>query len=369
MNTTEASARHPANVDEWNEEIFKRLLPDSVILMIYLVVGVLGNSVVLCIYIFRFKGNKQDRFFITALAFVDLMTTVTGTASSFSVNMLPVKFESGIACKVIHFVPMTLSTASASLLLVIAVNRYLKICKPFRKQITLYWKKFTLIIISGSSVLLSLPCFLFYGPKEIVEEKTNITGTRCTNIRGPWSHIEPLVFKSVMFVVAVAILFSLVILYILIGKQVFKHRNFNKKLSVHQGLNFSQVTNSSVPPSLSTAITHTTASFESISLPTETADHGTNRHCAQRDVGQRLEVRLTLIFMLISLVFIICYAPKITLMVYESRNESFWIELDLAEMGGYRFLYTLIYINNIVNPVIYGFFDRRFRQEVTSTFC
>ncbi|XP_021346223.1 cholecystokinin receptor-like [Mizuhopecten yessoensis] len=370
MNTTEITPKGPVSVDDWNEEISTRLLPDSIVLMTYLVVGVLGNSAVLYIYTIRLKGNIDDRFFIPALAFVDLMTCTLGTSSSFTVNMLPVRLESGVACKIIHFFPMTFSAASAYLLLLIAVNRYMKICKPFNKQITVYWKKVTLILVACSSVLLSWPCFLFYGSKEIIHDGTKITGTRCTSIRGPWSTIEPLIFKSAVFLVLAVIIFALVTLYILIGRTIFKQRNFRRKLCVNQTpISSQQVTESNADFTILTtvSVTNTQPSSESTSPTTEVTVIASNQRQIHRDSGQSPEVRLTLIFMLITFAFVICYVPKVALMVYESRNEHFWIELDKAEMGGYRFLYTLIYVNSIVNPIIYGFFDRRFRREARVT--
>lgn len=78
--------------------------------------------------------------------------------------------------------------------------------------------------------------------------------------------------------------------------------------------------------------------------------------------------RLSVMFMVITLVFILSSLPKATMMLFESRNELFWLSRDIPLSGfaRYRFLYTVYIINSVVNPFVYGFYDRQFRQELVS---
>ncbi|XP_033744131.1 cholecystokinin receptor type A-like [Pecten maximus] len=380
------------NVDEWNSEISTRLIPVSVILMMYLVVGVLGNSVTLYIYAFRFKGKLTDRFFIPSIAFFDLMTCVIGTVSSFIVNMFPVKFKSGIACKMMHFFTIVFSVASAFVLLAISVNRYLKICKPFKKQLTAYTKKAILVLIACSSALLTWPCFLFYGIMEVTDDRTNTLGYICTIISESRSSLQPLVFKSVMSIMAVFILLCLVTLYVLIGKTVFKQQRYRE--STAAGLialsstrtarskcispnsdsirgttprtlletNVSEYLSSPETKCSSNGVAKATSSSETQCEPI----YATVKTTTNRATSQLSEIQLALIFMLITVVFVICYVSQVIMLVYESQHEKLWIDLDSDGLAGYRFLYTLVYANTIVNPIIYGFFDRRFRGEISA---
>jgi len=73
--------------------------------------------------------------------------------------------------------------------------------------------------------------------------------------------------------------------------------------------------------------------------------------------------------MAITVIFVITYIPKVTLMIVESQNANFWLTMSAEEFTGYRFLYTFYIINNIVNPFIYGFFDVKFREELKIFFC
>ncbi|XP_033745145.1 bombesin receptor subtype-3-like [Pecten maximus] len=396
-------------LDEWNDALSHNIIPVSVILMVYLVIGIIGNSIVIYIHTVRLQKSWKERFFIPVLAFVDLISCVVSTSFSFSINMLPVKYSNDSACKVMFFLNMTCTLMSAMMLVVIAINRYRKICKPFSKQMNIFWKKIAIACIIGVSLVISWPCFFFYGSREIYNDYSHTRGYRCTSIRGPWSTVQPLIFKAAVMLLIFTILVSLVVFYILIGRVVVKQMLFNKKRSsdsstsdamsgkrqLKRNSNFVSssditditVTNSTsvidnknhvdpdiISPREKIGNPRTTNSdcnenaliLESNYEPSLTSKNAlkmdqitTRKACPARTSG----IRLSQIFILITLVFIICSVPKLGMMIYESQNEKFWIELSPSELSGYRFIYTSFIINSIINPFIYGFFDRRFRKE------
>ncbi|XP_069141696.1 cholecystokinin receptor type A-like [Argopecten irradians] len=399
-------------LDDWNDTLSIHLIPVSVILMLYLVLGILGNSVVIYIHIFRLKTNWKERFFIPILAVVDLVTCVVSTSFSFSINMLPVKYSNDSGCKVVYFLNMTCTLMSAFMLVVIAANRYMKICKPFSKQMDMFWKKIAIACVIGAALVMSWPCFFFYGSREVYNDNTQILGYRCTSVRGPWSAVQPLVFKATLVLLMVFVVVLLVVFYILIGRVVFRQMLLNKKKSSHYGPSGDCSQQGKSPNSNSTQSSYTTevpyinndsvtdnkSQFDSgIVSPIETnegpatVDYVCHQKSTTNEPKQDQSLtysnvmkmsrtktgnkspgapgtRLALIFMLITIVFIVCYVPKVGMMIYESQNEKFWIELSASELSGFRFIYTAFIINNIVNPIIYGFLDRRFRGEVYRVF-
>ncbi|XP_060064697.1 gastrin/cholecystokinin type B receptor-like [Ylistrum balloti] len=391
-------------LEDWNDELSRHLIPDSVILMIYLVVGILGNSLVIYIHTVKLRTKWEDRFFIPVLAIVDLISCVVSSSFSFSINMLPVKYSNNSACKIMFFLNMTCTLISALMLAVIALNRYRKICKPFEKQMNMFWKKIAIACVVGIALVISWPCFLFYGSKEVFEGQ--IQGYRCTSVRGPWSTIQPLVFKAAVMLLTFTILVSLVVFYSLIGKVVFCHMLRCKKKSSNFGpteddfetpnpisgdssditdvpdTNTASVNDNKIPldPDVLSPIDNNTKSPPTMIIDSEqkSSNIGASNERSilpekdlkmpSREAGltKIRGIRLALIFMLITVVFIVCYVPKVGMMIYESQHENFWIELSPSELSGFRFIYTAFIINNIVNPIIYGFLDRQFRKEVIS---
>ena len=79
--------------------------------------------------------------------------------------------------------------------------------------------------------------------------------------------------------------------------------------------------------------------------------------------------RVTLIFMIIAGFFVICFIPKLTMLVWESVKTDFWQTLTPSKLGCYRFLYRFYIVNNIINPYLYGFLDKKFRTECRKMLC
>lgn len=236
---------HKLSLEDWNNSIVSKLIPDSVILMLYLVIGFVGNSIVIYIQLWRMKGNKDDRFFVLALAIADLLACVTNTCFSLYTNLHPVTFTNDMLCKTMWFIGINVTIVSSLMLLVIAVERYLKICKPFRQQMTNGYKRIALVLLVIIPLLISISAYFFYGSRDVIHESGTM-GKRCTNVRGPWTKTEPLVFKAAIALVIVSIIVSLIVLYSHIGCVVRKGSKFRKncqnKLASSSNVTFNRET-------------------------------------------------------------------------------------------------------------------------------
>ena len=115
-----------------------KLLPFTIMLAVYILLA--GNATVLYIYVQKFKVYSSGRFFISILAVIDMVSGVVNSACLMSETLLPVKFYSDIGCKIIWFLCMSTCVTSMFLLPIIAIDRYLKNCRPFGKQMVLIWR-------------------------------------------------------------------------------------------------------------------------------------------------------------------------------------------------------------------------------------
>jgi hypothetical protein len=55
-------------LDEWNDEMTLNLIPDTLMLAVYLVVGICGNSIVIVVYAIQMNEVSDERYFIPILA-------------------------------------------------------------------------------------------------------------------------------------------------------------------------------------------------------------------------------------------------------------------------------------------------------------
>ena len=199
---------------EWNNYLASFLIGNSVVLCLYLLIGVSGNLLVLYIYSFRMKKAKDDRYFIPYLAVMDMVACVFGASFALALNILPVRFQGDYLCKAFWFSNQAATLTASFMLLVIAVQRYLKVCKPFKANMTLFWKKLALFIVVTAGIILAMPCWIFYGEIEIHSAELNITGWRCSEKRHEHFRIEILTYNVVLFAVATGGIMCITGLYV-----------------------------------------------------------------------------------------------------------------------------------------------------------
>lgn len=373
-------------LEEWNHILLENLIPNDVILLLYLVLGIFGNLVVILLYIVKMKVKRDDRFFIPVLASLDFIACLFGASFAFAWNMFPVRFSNGILCQVLWFVSQSSTIISGLTLIIIAVHRYIKVCQPtvlFTRRL-----KQVLIVISivfGCSF--SIPIFIFYGSVEIHHPTLNINGSWCGQKRIDIDGV--IIYDITVVTFSIIATIVLAVLYILIGRTI--HRKFMIfKSSVREG-KYTRTRHSMTELDSVTAQASTSEEgpkeYDSTSMKSRAHsvdnldDIGTFRRAGKRSsedilnqsamttIGLHFRTyRYSYMFMVITVLFILAYAPRVTIMLLETLDLHFW-DRSNSEIAGFLFLYRLYILNHVLNPFIYGFFDTRFRQEVKNVFC
>lgn len=370
-------------LDEWNDSLTKYLIPNDIILGLYMLIGIGGNSMVILVYIFKMKIKRDDRFFIPILSSIDFIACLVGGGFSLLWNMIPVKFNNEYACKTLWFCSQASTISSGSVLLIIAVHRYIKVCKPmvtFPQK--LKYMSIVLSILVGAAF--SVPVFFFYGKVDVINPSLNITGCWCGQKR---QNVEHVIYYHLAIVVIVVISIStLVVLYILIGRKIY-HKFIIFKKSIKQGKynpsrsDSIEMDNIQMNENLNQQLRGNNTSSKSRANSIDNLVEGeTYRRKIKRGsediidqrrfftIGQHFRKhRYSYMFMTITALFIIAYTPRVTLNVLETLIPNFW-EKPSVEISGFLILYRMYILNHAINPFIYTFFDTRFRKEISKIF-
>lgn len=367
-------------VKEWNHEIAQSLIPNNIILSLYMVAGVLGNSIVIFIYSFKMKGNKEERYFIPFLAMVDLWASLINASFAIAQNMMQATFDNDHLCKTWWFFSAFSTLTSALFLLIIAVHRYLKVCKPLGRQMTRTWKRFAMCMVLTIAFTLSVSLTNFYGSDPFLNEKLSIYGHRCSRLESA-NKTESLVFGGVLLLILLTNIISLVWLYSKIGLTIRKHFKYTK-IIVHlrtakssEGGAFNSFTGRDTPSNDTENKTGDTGSTTvpqptcpNTEVVTQTDNNGENFRPKVSSTKTRNQKRViykfTLMFMLITVIFLICFIPKAIVMLMEARDLSFWEKFSNTERSVLLFVSGIYILNNIINPFIYAFLDRRFSKQI-----
>ncbi|XP_033744304.1 uncharacterized protein LOC117330190 [Pecten maximus] len=275
------------------------------------------------------------------------------------------------------FCTRTISTTSGLLILIIALQRFLKVCRPFGPQMTSLWKR---VLVAGAmalSCLMHTPLFIFYGEITLHNPILNATGSRCGLIINEDKTLvkAEMGYFYFMFASAGCVLLSIIILYSLIGHRIYEkvRRSKERKSSLpsSQSSQYSFAPEENGTNDFGTTDAMVTAPYSKVaSLKRHSAD---KRIAIKKRKTRKNPVekhRYTLMFMLIAAVCVVTYIPSLTANIIQNiDSEIFWTEFTNGERALYIFLFQLYIFNHVANPFIYGLFDGTFRLEVRKLFC
>ncbi|XP_062598594.1 lysophosphatidic acid receptor 1-B-like [Saccostrea cucullata] len=304
-------------LEQWNNEMSVAFLPNTIFLVFSCIIGVVGNSCVLYVYGGRLRRKYEGRFFVPYLAAADLIVMLVAVGLNISINVNPVNYKNREVCTGGSFLVGFFSVWSICILILIAFQRYQKICKPMDTHMTRCQKKLALVFSLAISFLLNVIFIFTVGLRDVELQNLNITGKTCERLSEE-SPVLSIVHSVILSVFAVLSCSVLIVLYGLIGKAIYRHKRTQKYSLEIRGSRKTKVTRMS---------------------------------------------KTTLMFMIITIIFIISYIPTGIKMIVESMPDFSTVSLH------WRFLTTFFVVNHFANPIVYAFMDMIFSRELKRIFC
>ncbi|CAC5396145.1 CCKAR [Mytilus coruscus] len=349
MNLTEKQ-----RLEKWNNEQAAIYIVNDVLLITYIVLGIFGNAIVLIVYKYKMKQNVDDRYFIPWLALLDLLACTFRSSFELSRKINPVNFRGTLLCK-LCWIPVNITAfSSAILLLVITFHRYLKVCRPFGQQMTLTWKRVGLGLCIGSSLLPTMVLNVYNKELELFNTDLNVTGYICDI---DITRVDPGFFIFVAFasVLVLITLSGLLFLNTLIGRTIYRQLHARKKMTS----NF----RGSVEQSSATENTHNLETFSGCQNGASISEQNPNREKTEILKENCFSHSFSYMFMMVAIAFCLSYIPQFILLFASVGKNNFWINKSKSELAMLAAIREMNVMNNIINPVIYGYYDKLFRQK------
>ncbi|XP_063442512.1 cholecystokinin receptor-like [Mytilus trossulus] len=361
-------------VSKWNDEIVTSLIPNLIVTSVYLVLGICGNVLVLFVYTFKMKKRSDERYFIPVLAVFDLVATFYIGSYDVFQCLHQVNFSNDILCKAAQYFVGVNTFMPITILIIIAFQRYVKICMPLKQAMPPSMKKTLLSFAILLSILIALPLPFVYGVIPFQSTDKTITGMRCGRIKKGRVLIR-IVYAAVLGFFAIVIVTTLIVLYSRIGYVVFRIFKTNKQTSTssqsedteqekqddscnQEGDTIETTSDEQIPE-----VKQNSEEECYVKSPASPVSGSRKRRINNR----RISYKLTFMFFVITVVFILSYIPKIILMIIEGIYKDFWETIPTSTRSGAMFVNHIFILNNIANPYIYAFMDKKFRDE-TKTF-
>ncbi|XP_052062423.1 cholecystokinin receptor type A-like [Mytilus californianus] len=368
-------------LSEWNEEITNSLMPNIIILFIYLALGTCGNVFVLLVYAFQMKKPSEERYFIPILAFFDMIATIYLGVHYIFQCFYQTKFSNNILCKTLVFFVGNFNHYSVLILFIIAIQRYRKVCMSLTPSMSTTMKRTALFLVIGVAFLCALPIPFIYGTSPYHSTKYGISGMRCGRLKKGHALIKTL--SSIGFGMFVfVIVTSLIIIYGKILRSVYRslkvHKNDTSASKKEMEKTDEDESHTDIGCKDKEMISTSSITAKQSMIPETNSDFNGQRVVKSRPGSQNMESastrqrrihnrritnKLTVMFFIITIVFLLCYIPKVTVLCLEGIYEDFWENLSTSQRPVVTFLYHIFIFNNIVNPIIYAFMDKEFRDN------
>ena len=387
------SANNSLNLDLWNEEMSWIYLPSAIIITVCFVVGFITNSTVVLVFALRLRHSRDDRYFIPFLSTVDLFGLVVNLVGIWVIRHRSVgaNTDSRILCRLQWYVCSAIGCFSAFLLIGIAIQRYLKVCRPCGKQMTLRYRRLLLIVAFVISTSISIPFAWYYDLFETTNRKFNATGYVCKQKESHRERSGPVIYSITIASLVFVNILCLVILYSFIGRAIYQQTNMKKKRRSSAKRRNNLIKETNIDSDYPTTMREETSYQIQNDGLSEYCDWTLEkRHNNDRDLSstenrfttnmdaksktkslgryyQQLNKRVdrfTCMFLVITAVAMVSYIPKATMLIVESLDSSFWDNLSNTERSVAELVYRLHVLHHTSNALIYGYFDTRFRKEI-----
>jgi hypothetical protein len=292
---------------------------------------------------------------------------------------------------------------SALVFLLISVQRYLLICKPFGPKMTLFWNRMSFAIACGLAMLGTSPILGISGIR-ISEETfmdTNVTVHMCKF--SVVSSLGSTAYFGFLFLTIIVCIVATICLYIPVLKELnisikFFHSAISNndhsksentmdtemkseqiEMKSNDARDASQIQlsnpNSSQNQHVQDNVSYSENCCDQSSHSTSPREQDgvkdtiKNPKGRKRPKRERVQRRLTIMFFLLILVFIISYIPPLVFLILTYTIENFkFIKLSETEAMVWIYARNVVLLNHVINPLIYGYYDLQFRKETISCF-
>ncbi|KAK3731780.1 hypothetical protein RRG08_035445 [Elysia crispata] len=374
-------------------------LVNGVIVMLLLLLNIAGNSLVCYIYYFKIKPSVFS-LFVTILAALDLSTALSTMIIDVILKMRRQSEDTlnlTVMCKLSHFQVYGTSLIGGCVFVLIAYQRYRKICHPLKPSLNMRKARLYMAVIGLACTVLSVPTLIINGPLQIkvIVGHHEVVTTVCRFDEEYRGTIVQMGFSYLLLTAFALMITATVTFYILIFKAL---RTFERGSSVYShggpgspgtplpeiGSNHSR--DSLTPQPLNGDMEPAARFSPQGDLPMSPSNKGlqwprSNSVSVKKPRnsraqmprfsvvtmtegrGERVSSQMHRVFTVVTAVFVISYLPHLVVLIL---NKSLGLDTEVLTWGQ-RFAleaaYNCPYISTVANPFVYGFRSTEFRRQ------
>ena len=403
-----------------NDNLVRDVLPVTIFIGVEAVIGFVGNILILIVYS-KWYTHCNFRYCVLFLALYDFTSCVSTLPGEMFSQFHWYDYSYGWVCKTKSYFNVFTAWGSAYTLLLLAFDRYRKICRPLAWQIQ---PPLALKLCAGGIVLssfMSFPITILWGTQTytIVIHGVSLNVSTCEKSGTYANQIYPFIYIVSAYIVPIGLMMMATgVLNVLIARKLFckmfkhHHSNYRKEKMPQEGSESSFSSKSSVVLTGIQKMMEFTTSFMSMNTisvrldqnrsesrnnlvslytvtlhgigidnqmgnqvrtPNDTGSNavttsGSTKQDNTSEVGRLRRKRKTIIMLVLTSVFIVTMSVYIALLTLVSKTDNILRKLSNSEKVVFFFFWRLYFINTIINPALYGVMDPRFRTGIKRIF-
>ena len=412
-----------------NDDLVQDVLPVTVFIGVEAVIGFFGNILILLVYS-KWYTHCNFRYCVLFLALYDFTSCVTTLPGEMFSQFHWYNYSHGWICKTKSYFNVFTAWGSAYTLLLLAFDRYRKICRPLAWQVhpPLALKLCVCGIILSS--FMAFPITILWGKQQYtsVIHGVSLNVSVCEKSGRYANEIYPFIYIICAYIVPIGLMMLATgILNILIARKLFCnmfiHRRNDAKEQIRRERSESTLSskNSVVSTGIKRVMEFTTSfmSMKTFRLSRDqnrsesqnnlvalytitlqdignenqltTQDQNNKRNCEINAVTRNTDnnaiattgstkedntsevrrlrrKRKTIIMLVLTSLFIVTMSLYIALLTLVSKTDNILRKLSNSEKVVFFFFWRLYFINTIINPALYGIMDPRFRMGIKRIF-
>ncbi|XP_005102590.1 uncharacterized protein LOC101857494 [Aplysia californica] len=150
---------------EQQETVYK--MPTFLLLGTIVALGLPGNLLVLLVYGFRFAASSA-KIFIMAMSSLDLISCVLCIPFEIVDLRYDMTLNISVYCKLIRFLTTFTASGSICVLVAVGVDRFRRICRPCRRQMSVRESKFLVGGLALIAAVVAAPALVLYGRRTVL---------------------------------------------------------------------------------------------------------------------------------------------------------------------------------------------------------
>lgn len=345
------------------EEFQDHILPVIVFFVILNVVGFLGNILVIFIYSFRYEKNDFRRL-VLSLSFVDMISCCTTVPMETASSWFWFRSPSRGLCKMKNFCVQFSATSAIYMLFVTAIYKYLRICRPFGRQVT--QKNILILFTIGIcvSLVLATPAAVIWDVNGDITtfQQANETTRICEVSKEMGKTAFPIVYRSILSIYDLFVI-ATIIMYAFVAKKIILHiRRRKQRMKGGQYEVESTASANDVEKSKATQCTQDSEQ-ETKGAPSQKPVAKQRRTKRQTSRLSSSQIRKAVIMVVLAGIFSVTFLMGLSFgYVFVVRQYK-----DFASLGEIVRLfacYRIYFANYALNPIVYLILDSSFRGEV-----